>query len=261
MKLILPAVLAIALAAVAPAQQLAVSVSPNPAPLGASITVSANAAYSTLFTPFGCLVTSIRSGSPTGPVVRVFPCTFLSVAIPPCGSASPPRQTIWNQAVTGGTAAPGDYWFEIQHSPSQFGATTTEFFCVRIDGAIPGPKLSAPAAPTWNSFFTLNIDAPLYPTEFYLVALSASTNVGIPLGPGQLLCLDDDILFSFSFPTPLPLFQGFQSNLDSAGQSVGLGIQFPANPGLICFPFHAQAAILPIGGGIVLTNELSLILI
>ncbi len=258
MKLIPSFVLCFAIAGASPAQQLSVSISPNPAPLGASITLQANAAYGTLFTPGGCLVTAIRSGSPTGPVVRNFPCTFLAVAIPICGSASPPRQTIWNQAVTGGTAAPGDYWFQIQHSPAPFGATTTEFFCVRIDGAIPGPTLSAPAAPTWNSFFSLNINAPLYPTEFFVVALSGSTNVGIPLGPGQLLCLDDDFLLSLSFPMPIALFQGFQSYLDGAGQSAGVGIQFPANPGLICFPFHAQAAILPVGGGIVLTNELSL---
>jgi hypothetical protein len=262
MKFRLGALLVAAVAASTPAQQLAVTVSPNPAPLGSTITVTANSVGAQVWTPFGCLITAVRQGSPTGPVVRNFACTFLSVAIPPCGSAAAPRTGTWNQTVTGGgIASPGLYYFEIQHVPAMFGSpTTSEFFAVRIDGPTPDPILSAAAPPTWNSFFPMTINAPLYPNDFYLVALSATTNTGIPIGPGQLLSLDNDVLFSLSFPAPLPIFQGFQSFLDPAGQSTGLGIQFPPNPGLLCFPFHAQGAVFPIGGGIALTNEISLIL-
>lgn len=250
---------ALVVASVASAQQLAVSISPNPAPLGAAITISAEGAYAPLWTPGGCLVTSIRSGGPTGPVVRVFPCTFLGVAIPQCGTGGVPRTTVWNQIVTGNVnAAPGDYWVTISHSPAQFGPITTEAFCVTIEAAATDPKLTAPAAPLWGSFFPLALDAPLYAGSIYAVALAGSTNVGIPLAPPDLLCLDFDDLFNFSFPVPLPLFTNFQGVLDSAGQAPGLGIQFPPNPGLTCFPFHAQAVILDISGALVATNGLAL---
>lgn len=246
-------------ASVASAQQLSVAISPNPAPLGAPITISAEAAYGPLWTPGGCLVTSVRSGGPNGPVVRVFGCTFLAVAIPVCGTGGTPRTTVWNQLLTGnGSAAPGDYWVTIAHSPAPFSAITTEAFCVTIEAAATDPKLTASAAPQWGSYFAMNLDAPLYPGSIYAVALSGSTNVGIPLSPTELLCLDFDALFNFSFPAPLPPFINFQGGLDAAGQAPGLGIQFPPNPGLTCFPFHAQAVILDISGALVATNGLSL---
>ena len=76
------------------AQQLAVTISPNPAPVGSTITVTARDTSGLgLYTPNSCLIGGIRQGSQSGPNVYLSGCTFLCVAIPPCGSPSPRTAT------------------------------------------------------------------------------------------------------------------------------------------------------------------------
>ncbi len=239
------------------AQDLSVTVSPNPAPLGATITVTAQDASGLgLYTPFGCLISSIRSGTPGGPTVRVFPCTFLGVAIPPCPGAAV-RTGTWNQSVTGGTAAPGLYWIEIQKSVGPFGAITTEWHSVTIDTAVPSvPVLSAVNTPTWGNVFQMAVNAPSHPSETYVVAMSLTTNTGLLVSPGVFLSLDLDALFFLSFPTPDPiLFANFQGVLDSNGAATGIGINFPNVP-LGCIPLHAQVATVDSFANVALSNDL-----
>lgn len=244
-------VLFLLLAGLTRAQSLSVTVSPNPAPPGASITVTARDATGLgLFTPFGCLLSAVRSGTPSGPIVAQFPCTFLPGAIPPCGSATP-RTGVWNS----GAAAPGLYWFEIQHSVGMFGATTSEFHSVVIEGASPVPVLSASGAATWGNPFPMSLLAPPHAGEVFFVALSLSTNTGIPLGGGQLVTLDPDALFFLTFPSPVPgLFTNFQGVLDASGSAGAILINFPSSSG--CLPFRAQAAMVDGVGAVTLSNDL-----
>ncbi len=244
------------LATVATGQDLSVTVSPNPAPIGATITVTAQDASGLgLYTPFGCLISSIRSGVPGGPTVRVFPCTFLGVAFPPCGGTSF-RTGTWNQVVTGGTAAPGLYWIEIQKSIGPFGAITREWHSVVIDGVAPAPVLAPVNNPTWGSVFQLSLSAPAHPFETYLVAFAQTTNVGFAVSPGVYLSLDIDFLFNLSFPFPDPnLFANTQGILDGTGSVGGAFVILP-NVALGCLPLHAQAAVVDSAGGVFLSNDL-----
>jgi hypothetical protein len=248
------------LASAIAAQQLSVTVSPNPAPPGSSITIQAKAAFGTLYTPNGCLVTGVTQGTPTGPTVAFSFCTLVPVLIPLCTSTAAPRTYTWNQAVSGGGfAAPGDYFFHIQHSPAPFGAVTTETFGVRIQAPGAGPTLAAPVAPTWGSFFTLNIAAPANPGDLYALALAGSTNFGIPTVQGPFIWLDFDLLFQLTVPPAIPAFSTFLGALDASGAAPGLGFFIPpAPPGISCLPLHAQAAVLDASGNLFLTNGLSL---
>lgn len=240
------------------AQMLSVTMTPNPAPSMTNITISVfNRSGGPLFTPGGCLVTTIRSGSPTGPIVRAFPCTFLGVAIPACNSGLATRMTTWNQAVSpSGFATPGDYYFEILHSPSQFGPISAEYYCVTISGATPSPALSAVNAPVVGQPFNMAINSPSDPFAFYAVVLSFSTNVGTVVTPTLRMCLDQDALFTLTFPAPPPQAVNFQGGLDSIGQTNSIFRLIPNAPVISCLALHAQAGLLTITGNVVLTNDL-----
>jgi hypothetical protein len=249
------ALLLAALPALARAQALSVTLSQNPAPLGTPITVTALDAYNRgLYTPGGCLITSVRKGAPNGPSVGFFPCTLLPVAIPPCGSPTP-RSATWTPA---NNLTPDLYFIEITHSVGPFMPTTTEYYCVTLEGAVPGPRLAASGPPMVGGLLALNIAAPAYPNAIYVAALSGSTNVGIALPGGQRLCLDPDLLFSLTFPVPIPgIFTNFQGVLDASGQVGNIAVAIPNLPQLVCFPFHAQAVVLS-GSSLIPTNDLTL---
>jgi hypothetical protein len=242
------------------AQDLSVTVSPNPAPPGSTVVLTAKDASGLgYFTPNGCLIQSVRAGVPGGTPVSLVFCTLVPIAIPACGSSSAPRTGSWNTSqntMGGGPPGPGLYWFEISKALGPFGPITTEWHSVQIDGTPPTPVLSAVNTPTWGSTFQLAINAPANPFETYAVALSASTNVGVNVGPGQHVCLDLDPLFGLTFPTPDPnFFVNFQGMLDGSGAATGIAINIP--PLFIgCVPLHAQAATVTFGGLISLSNDL-----
>jgi hypothetical protein len=239
-----------------PGQALCVQVSPDPAPVGALITVTCHATSATaLFTPNGCLVQSIHSGTPNGPVVRSYFCITIPVQIPGCGTTMP-RTATWNQLDAGNVQVPpGLYWFKILHAPSGFSTTTTEWHCVTISGAAPEPVLSAAATTAWGVPFQLTLTAPTHPNEFYAFALSGSTNVGLALSPTLFLCLDQDWIFNLTFPTPDPtVFAGFQGTTDASGNAVGTIFIPPLFLG--CFPLHAQAGLVDAGSNVYLSNEI-----
>jgi hypothetical protein len=233
-------------------QALCVTVSPNPAPQGASITISGFAASPNgLYSQASCFVPIIHSGTPNGPVIQALPCAFVPTPIPGCGSAAPPRSYTWTP---GPQTAPGLYWFEIDWVSVPFGAPTAEFHGVTIQGTPPGPVLSGAPGATWGTPYFLALSAPAHPGGGYAVALSGSTNTGLPLGPGLFLSLDVDAIFNLTFPTPDPaIFVGFQGALDGNGAASGIAILIP--PLFFgCVPLHAQAAVIA-AAGIALSNE------
>lgn len=245
---------------IASAQELAVTVSPNPAPLGAPITITAQATVPNLYTPFGCLVSEIRSGSPSGPTAALFPCTFLGVAIPLYGSPTV-RTSVWNQQVSGGGfATPGVYWCSISHTPGLFGSpTTTEWFSVTIHDPNnnPNPTLSAVTAPLFGSSFDMHLDAGSANAGApYGAACSFTSNTGIPF-TGGVASLDPDNLFFLSLNQDPAFFLNFQGVLDQAGQSgQPIRIMIPPVLGVLCIPIHAQAVVFQAGGALILSNDL-----
>jgi hypothetical protein len=246
-------VLAILALALAPAmgQQLCVTIWPNPAPAGSVVTVTAQAAAPNLATPFGCLLTSVRSGMPNGPTVNLFPCTFLPGVVPQCGSATF-RQGVWTASMT-----PGQYWFEIALTAGQFGpALPTEWFCVTVDDPTtnPAPALSSVNVPTFGTTFLMSLVAPSHPLAGYGVALAATTNTGIPYAGGHA-ALDPDFLLSLSLTQDPAFFTNFSGSLDITGASPQIGLAIPPLAGIPCLPIHAQAVVFT-AGGFVLSNAL-----
>lgn len=242
------------------AQFLSVNVSPNPAPVGAPITVTCQATIPGLFTPLGCLLSGVRSGTPTGPNVALFACTFLPGAIPQCG-ATTVRTGIWNQnLIGGGTATPGLYFFQINYTVGQFGAQQfTEYFCVTVHNPAvnPTPSLTAVNAPQFGTQFQMSLNAPTHPNEFYAVVMSTTTNVGLAY-PGGFTCLDNDFLLQATLNPNPAIFVNFAGATDPTGLATGIAINFPAVVGLGCVPLHAVAFIVDGGGGITQSNDLKI---
>lgn len=232
------------------AQLLDVTVTPNPAPMGTPITLSVLASLPNQFTLGGCLVTEIRQGTPTGPTVRFFPCTFLGVAIPQCGPGAVPRTLSWNQTGAGafaGQVPPGDYYFSLSVTNGLFGPVTQQSISVRIDATPPLPSLvqTMPATVGGIAFFQLTAAA--RPFDGYLTALSLSTNTGFQIPGGPFIGLDYDPLFELSFTGQLPtLLVDFTGSLDGAGQASTIAIVLPNDPIIQCLPLFMQSVVFPI---------------
>ncbi len=238
------------------AQSLDVAISPNPAPLGATIAITANSATSNVYTPFGCLVSAIRQGSPTGPVVRSFPCTYLGALIPQCGPGATPRTSQWNQTVTGGVATPGLYYAVISTTAGLYGpALPNQFYAITIAPTPTDPTLSLGAPATQGTLVPITLNAPANPFDVYILGLSGSTNVGILTG-GAFVSLDFDALLPLSIDGSLPqVFQNFYGSLDGSGQANSVGLNIPSIPSLACTPLFLQGVILPSGSPTILTSN------
>jgi hypothetical protein len=243
------------LVASVPAQDLCVTVTPNPASVGSPITVSGHAKSSAgLFTPNGCWVQSIRSGTPNGPMVQSFFCILIPVAIPGCGTTMP-RTATWNQTdVNNVQVPPGLYYFEIQWTPTPFGAVTTEWHCVTISAGPNEPVLGYGGPLIWGSVVTLTLTvAPAQWNAPYAFALSGSTNTGIAFGPGVFGSLDPDAIFNLTVPVPDPNFcVAFQGLVPSGGAVFAALVIPPLFIG--CFPINAQAAVVDPSAGVMLSN-------
>jgi hypothetical protein len=253
MKRLVPCIV-LALATVAFSQTLSVNISPNPAAPGQTIVVTAQSLVPNEYTPFGCLLTSVSSGMPGGPNVGLFPCTFLPGAIPVCGSTSY-RTGQWTPSLS---QAPGQYWFQIQHHQNQFGGPAiSEWFCVTLHDPVnnPAPALSALNMPTWGNAFQMSLSAPTAPFANYGVALSATTNVGIPYAGGHA-ALDLDDVFAFSLTQDPAFFINFSGQLDAGGMSPTIWLLIPPIAGITCVPLHAQAVVFT-GSPFTLSNDLS----
>jgi len=248
------------------AQELCVTISPNPAPVGAPIMITAQAAHTGFYTPLGCLLSDIHIGTPTGTSCALFGCTFLPSAIPLYGSPNF-RQATWNQTVLasvipGGMATPGVYYLEIRRQVgNQFNQPyVAEFFPVTIDNpANPTPVLSALNTPNYGSTFQMGLSAGIpHGGQPYGVALSFTTNTGIPI-PGGHVSLDNDALLALSLAADPSLFLNFSGVLDSVGspfQPIQLNI--PAVAGVLVVPIHAQAVVVGPGGALTLSNDLTI---
>jgi hypothetical protein len=240
------------LAARGPGQQMVVTISPNPAPLGSPVTVTGQATAAGLYTPFGCLVGSVRSGMPGGPIAMAFGCTLLGVAIPQCGAPT------FRQSQFNAPTAAGQYWIEIQHQPGLFTPPlTSEWFCLTVyDPVVDAPvTLAAANAPLFGTTFQMSLTSPGTPAAPYGVALSFTTNVGIPYTGGHA-ALDADALFYLSLTQDPSLFGNFTGTLDAAGVSPPILLAIPAVPGIACLPIHAQAVVFGGSAPFVLSNQL-----
>jgi hypothetical protein len=248
------------------AQELAVTVSPNPAPLGATINVTAQGTVSGLYTPFGCLLYSVHAGTPTGPTVRIFGCVYLPGAIPTYGAAAT-RTAAWNQAVSTsysptGFATPGLYWLELERQPQQFGGpVTSEWFSVVIDDpANAAPVLSAAGAATFGSTFSMSLAAgQSHGLEPYGVAFSLTTNTGIQVPGGPFVSLDPDWLFNDSISLDPFVFVNTAAQLDWFGTSPQIVLNIPPVVGTLIVPIHAQAVVFTASGGLLLSNDLPIV--
>ena len=116
--------------------------------------------------------------------------------------------------IPGGMATPGVYYFEIRRQVGNaFNQPyVSEFFPVTIDGpANPTPVLAALNTPNFGSNFQMGLSAGIpHGGELYAVALSFTSNTGIPI-PGGHVALDADSLFSPEpdrRPEPLPQLLG-----------------------------------------------------
>lgn len=246
-------VLALAMLAIpATAQTIDVTWSANPVALGTPVTLSVTAAIPNQFTIGGCLVTEIRATTPTGPVVRLFPCTFLGVAIPDCGPTAIPRTLVWNQTgagTFGGQVPAGEYWFGLMVTNGLFGPGAMQWISLTIDAGVQAPSLSETLPTVQGNGGLYLLNAPLRPFDTYLVAMSGSTNTGFAPAPGLFIGLDIDLLFTLSLSNALPgILNNFQGSLDQFGQATAINIQIPPNSGLTCFPFFLQAAVVPAVG-------------
>ena len=85
------------------------------------------------------------------------------------------------------------------------------------------------------------------------LALSGSTNTGIPFAPGVFVSLDPDAIFNLTFPVPDPnFFVAFQGTVSPGGIVFAALVVPPLFIG--CFPINAQAGVIDAGGNVMLSN-------
>ena len=231
------------------AQGVSAVILPNPVLPGSTVSVTVTEANGTsiVFTT-PCGFDQVRADSPTGPVINASPCPLANTPVSPWGSVS----GTWNVSGFG----PGTYWLRMRYWDANLAVLTSEWCCLQV--AYPfTPTLTAqtPAQVGQDLLMTLGSGFPAGTP--YVAAASYTTNQGLPLGPGNYLCLDIDFLFDLSFPIPLPgLFSNFIGVLDANGSATGLTVHLPNIPFLQCKPLHVQAAVLP-PSGLELTNVLN----
>lgn len=139
------------------------------------------------------------------------------------------------------TALPGFYWMRVRY----FGASgaVDEFFCFEVrSNPAQGLTLAPLAPPRVGQTLVLNLSDPTLPGFGYTVAASLTSQAGIPLGP-RLVCLDPDILFAASWPTPAPgLFGNFQGQLDGTGAATAFMV-LPNLPQIADLPIKLQSVV------------------
>lgn len=225
------------------AQSLDVTISPNPAVAGATITISAKSAIPNVWTPGGCLVTGIRQGSPTGPLVAGFPCTFLGVAVPQCGTAGSPRQSMWTPSAS---LAPGLYYAQIATTNGLYGPLyPTQYYAITVAAPATAPTLAIGGTASVGAVVPVTLNAPSNPSDVFVVAMSGSTNAGF-FASGAFISLDYDPILLASLDGSYPtVFQNFSGLLDAVGSSTGVALSIPQIPGLACAPLFLQGVVIP----------------
>ncbi len=236
-------VLVAMLGVVLSAQSLDVTISPNPAVPGATITISARSALSNVWTPGGCLVTGIRQGSPTGPLVAAFPCTFLGVAVPQCGTAGSPRQSNWTPSAS---LAPGLYYAQIATTNGLYGPLyPTQYYAITVAAPATTPTLAIGGTASVGAVVPVTLNAPSNASDVFVIAMSGSTNAGF-FANGAFISLDYDPLLLASLDGSYPtVFQNFSGLLDAVGASTGVSLAIPQIPGLACAPLFLQGVVIP----------------
>ena len=252
--------LLVALSAPLAAQNTSAEFSPNPAPPGVQIDfVATDATGSGLFLPSGCTWLEVRQGSPSGPVIDHLPqgtgCGAALVPIAANGSFG----VSWNQidTNTGLQVAPGTYWYRVSTLADVSSPIVQEWFCISIQDP-SDPTLRALTPAKAGQALALDIVAPTEPGAAYVTVASFTSNNPIVLTTGLPTCIDQDSLFSLSFPVPNPaVFTGFQGTLDAFGTAAGISVAIPASPVVNFQPLVLQAAVIGGPGGLRLTNAQS----
>jgi len=245
LRLLLPALTAVALAAAAPAQAIAGSFQPNPAPPGVPITLTCTDTTGLgAVLPSPCTWFTIHRGGQTGPIVPLgLFCPAVLVPVAPNGTFS----FTWNQRDDLGALVPPDsYWFEVRTFDTGFTGVRTDWFCISIQPA-NAPALTAAGPARIGQVTPLQLSAPLEPGAPFIAALAFSSNVPLVVF-GLQSCLDASLSLDFLI-API-------GALDALGQSAGLALSVPNTPFALWQGAHVQA-LLAGTAGLQLTNSVA----
>lgn len=256
-----PAVLlALLVTSLAAQPRISCTITPNPCPMGSNITMTFESTLSAQSLS-GCGANAIISGSPTGPLS--WGCTASLVSAPVFGPGSPQSFTI-PTVTAAGQLAPGHYWIRVPwRTTAPLVVQPDAFFPFRIDpvGGGGGPVLSATGAPTRGQYLVLGVDDPASAGSFYQLAVSLTTNSGVPAAGGVHVALDPDPLMFLSFPSPNPvIFPDFIGFLDPTGSASPLftpRVWIPNVQSIRGMGLAVQGAVTAPTGAVVLTNGLT----
>ncbi len=240
--------------------QLSVEPAANPVPQGAMVKLSIEAAQTSELLR-ACPI-DVRAGSPTGPVVySPMMCIMLRVVIGPGQSYN---NMGWNgRDNSNNLVAPGTYYIHIKHKLiNSTNPWTSHFVPVRIDPTAgpTEPVLSTTSATVIGQPLNLNLNSPNNPNDSYYTAASFTTNAGFNLNANQRVALDVDLLFSLSFPNPVPgLFTNFTGTMDNMGNATPM-MNIPNLPGLKGSQVAFQSIIIDASNSILISNPLTRII-
>jgi hypothetical protein len=217
------------------AQAISGTITPTIANPGQTVTLAVTGVQAVTL-PDPCIPDDIRVGGPGGTII--VPGIFCIQVLQPLGIG----QVVSGTWTVPSNAAPGAYWMRVRYFDAV--GVVDEYFCLEVrtpPGS--GPTVAAQSVAQVGQTLSLSLADPSAAGFNYLMAASFTSTVGIPLGP-SLLCLDPDVLFGLTFPTPLPgIFNGFQGTLDATGTAGPISIVIPNDPGLAYFPIKIQAVV------------------
>ncbi len=250
---------AVLLALTAAAQpRISATITPNPCPVGVNPTIRLEATVNAQSLS-SCGTNAIIAGSPGGPLA--WACTFPLTMAPVIGPGTPQSAVV---PLAGVTLTPGHYWMRVPwRTISPLVVQPVAYFAFRVDPAnsYGGPVLSATGLPTRGQYLSLALNDTNQPGAFYQLALSLTTNVGIPAGPSVHVALDPDPFLSLTYPNADPiLFPDFLGFLDPSGGSsfFNPAAYIPNYTNLRGLPLAIQGAVTAPSGVVTLTNCLTL---
>ncbi len=226
--------------------QIAGTTTPDPAVGGGTVTLTLSAVSGTIHLPSSQGFTSVRSGSPTGPIV---PCGCFSLPVIVTVNACQSYSTTW---VAPTVILPETFWFEVVYYDAAW-SQFTEFFPVTVNTA--GPVLNEFSGALLGSWWQLALSAPGSAGMPYAAVASFTTNSGIAVPGIGFIALDNDVLFQLTLANALPGYSlNLQGVLDMQGASPPIALFIPQLPQLACMALHMQAAVLQPSGSIALSQ-------
>ena len=228
-------------------QQVAAKTTPDPAMGGGVVTLTIQATSGTVHLPSSQGYTSVRQGSPTGPIVPGGSFWLpVIVTLAPCMTYAP----TW---IAPAVLLPETFWFEVMYFDANW-IQHTEFFPVTVN-VVAGPVLNEFFPAQRGAWWQLALGAPSLPGSPYVAAISFTTNTGIAAPGIGFIALDNDLLFQLSLANALPTAStNMQGILGMGGASAPITIFIPQVPQLACMPLHMQAAVMGASGTVFLTQ-------